>query len=607
MILLSAFGHITRSLDHLRSTLEKADKISMTWPRDVYGKLKLRNIRDLLLAGSWGVASAAVRQHGIDPKYGKNEVYNSTLLTWEQIMMTPGINRWVEPNFISTDVMAFIPRLAVSFYPHSTPLMWDSPCSEENTGSVDVWNATHVQLTIRITPSKHNLCSQQLYFWLGLDDGGGFSKFEYWNQSSTVTFMHKWNSSSEEKRSARAGLGLFYFPTGNLEGLVMSIARTVDLILNDNFEEDWQSSSVTWLKKIGPQMFGGFVKKDPNDTTPILFEENDIPDGSHLVIYRLDGQEAIADWAVGSASGHHTIAFRDPTDKKLYVYESTDEMPGSDPYWPPPYGVCRRPWSQWIEQAIKAQFNVIILPLKEEYRLKFNNTAAHAFWEEQRGLPYGYHGYLWEWIDAGNLNLPWTPSDEGQSISLIFESMENYLANSSKIGTWSMLLQAVNNRLGQQFFSMSDMYDYFMDVEKRDDVYQRMLEVVSEPEKDSYIYWNEPSVCNQTIRPNDCTGRSMICEVFVFAIFKHAGIFGDLDFQAAEVDPRSAYMADIWNTSYIWPNQRCLQQMNDKGFCQMFGNWSTPLTGVGTVPVSSHFAEKCQDYPPQYLRLPAGC
>jgi len=603
----AAFTPTSHSLDQLRPTLDLMDRISMSWSRDAAGKLELDNIHDLLLAGPWIVASAAVQQHGIGIKY---DIYESKLLTWSQILaMTPRIQQWIEPAdiIISTDVFAFIPVLAANFYPHSTPIMWETSCSKQNMGSVDVWNATHVQIIIEITPSNHSLCQQQLYFWLGLSDQGGFSKFEYWNESLTVTFVHQWSSMNEEKRSARSGLGLLYFPTGSIEGLVLSVARTANLILNDNFDEDWQSSTVKWLQKIGPQMFGGFRKRNSNNTAPILLSEKDIPDGTHLVIYRLDGQEAIADWAVGSESGHHTIAFRDPIDNKLYVYESTDEMPGSDPYWPPPYGVCRRPWSVWIEQAVKAQFNVVLLPLKEEHRSKFNNTAAQVFWEDQRGLPYGYHEYLWEWVDAGNLNLPWNPHDQGQSLSMIFEGMENYLGNTSKIGAWSMLIQAVNARLDQNFFSMAEMYNYFMDVDKRDDVYQRLLEVVSEPEQDSYNYWNHPNVCNQTIRPHDCTGRSMICEVFVFSILKHAGIFDDVTFQASEVDPRSAYLADIWDTSYMWPDKRCQQQVNETGFCQIIGKWSTPLVGVGTVPVTSNFAGKCQDYPPKYARLPAIC
>merc|ERR1712087_609570 len=135
---------------------------------------------------------------------------------------------------------------------------------------------------------------------------------------------------------------------------------------------------------------------------------------------------------------------------------------------------------------------------------------------------------------------------------------------------------------------------------KIDNIYQRMLEVVSMPEQDSYIYWNDIKVCNQTSRPNNCIGRFMICEVFVFSILKQAGIFNNTSFQAAEVDPRSAYVADIWDTSYIWKDQRCQQQVTEKGFCQILGHWSTPLVGVGTVPISNHFAENCEDIPPQY-------
>jgi hypothetical protein len=255
-----------------------------------------------------------------------------------------------------------------------------------------------------------------------------------------------------------------------------------------------------------------------------------------------------------------------------------------------------------MQEAIHAQYNVVLMPLKESYRKLFDNAKAQAFWEATQGLPYGYHEYLWEWVDDGNNNIPWHPNDQGQGIGLIFEAMQKFLPNASKIGAWSMMLQAVNNRLGTHFGAMIDMYKYFMDKEGRNDVYRRMMEVVSMPEQDSYEYWNHPTVCNETVRKLNCTGRSMICEVFVFSTLKAAGVFGDLDFEAAEVDPRSAYLANIWDVQHQWPDPRCTS-----GFCQVIGNWTTPLAGAATVDVSPHFAEKCQDLPPSYARVPSNC
>jgi len=44
--------------------------------------------------------------------------------------------------------------------------------------------------------------------------------------------------------------------------------------------------------------------------------------------------------------------------------------------------------------------NVAVLPLSEESRKKFNVTAAVEFFKKVEGLPYGYHNFLFGWIDT---------------------------------------------------------------------------------------------------------------------------------------------------------------------------------------------------------------
>ena len=47
---------------------------------------------------------------------------------------------------------------------------------------------------------------------------------------------------------------------------------------------------------------------------------------------------------------------------------------------------------QW---AYAADFNVALLPLKKEYRNKFDVNKANEWFEnEVEGLPYGYHNIL---------------------------------------------------------------------------------------------------------------------------------------------------------------------------------------------------------------------
>ena len=73
--------------------------------------------------------------------------------------------------------------------------------------------------------------------------------------------------------------------------------------------------------QLSPIFAGLQYIEDATLREPIAINEADVPDGTHLVIYRLDGSEAIVSWAVGSLSGHHTIAFRDPDTGELFVHE----------------------------------------------------------------------------------------------------------------------------------------------------------------------------------------------------------------------------------------------------------------------------------------------
>ena len=138
-----------------------------------------------------------------------------------------------------------------------------------------------------------------------------------------------------------------------------------------------------------------------------------------------------------------------------------------------------------------------------------------------------------------------------------------------------MVLQGISNRLlsavegGRGVYSMSDLLDYILNTEKREDPYSRFLELVNMPEQDSYTYWNNASSCNTTTPGTpqpDCVGRSMICEVFVWSVYKAAGVIPPsltASIQAGEIDPRSSYLPSVYNTSFVWEGHpECAAQVS---------------------------------------------
>lgn len=79
----------------------------------------------------------------------------------------------------------------------------------------------------------------------------------------------------------------------------------------------------------------------------------------------------------------------------LYVCESTDtEGLPQLVYWPPPYGVIRTPYEQWIQQAVEANYHVALLPLAKEFSDRFDESAARAFFDSVEGSPYGWHNFM---------------------------------------------------------------------------------------------------------------------------------------------------------------------------------------------------------------------
>ena len=139
---------------------------------------------------------------------------------------------------------------------------------------------------------------------------------------------------------------------------------------------------------------------ETRDNTPIYLNESLIHSGDFLAISRMDGIDPMIMMGTGSHIGHSAVASW--IDGELYVLESQD-----GPYWPT-RGIQRTPFKKWVEQAHISEFNVAILPMREEYRKKFNESKANEWFVNGiEGLPYGYEIFLWGWIDTVDSNMPW--------------------------------------------------------------------------------------------------------------------------------------------------------------------------------------------------------
>jgi len=81
------------------------------------------------------------------------------------------------------------------------------------------------------------------------------------------------------------------------------------------------------------------------------------------------------------------------------------------------------------------------LPLKPEARAKFNEKKAQDFFFLTEGLPYGYHNFLFGWIDTAEDN--WPPLLPSDFVPIVFSLFEQVAPSSADV----FFDQAMNKRL----------------------------------------------------------------------------------------------------------------------------------------------------------------
>ena len=132
----------------------------------------------------------------------------------------------------------------------------------------------------------------------------------------------------------------------------------------------------------------------------VRVEKEDIKSGDFLAIIRISGLETMQVWGTGARTGHTAVAMWDEAGE-LWVMESPDKTN----YWPNP-NIQKTKWDDWIDMSKRAQYNVVLLPLSDESRSKFNASAALDYFRSVEGVPYGYHNFIWGWVDTEQDNWP---------------------------------------------------------------------------------------------------------------------------------------------------------------------------------------------------------
>jgi len=185
------------------------------------------------------------------------------------------------------------------------------------------------------------------------------------------------------------------------------------------------------------------VEMQPRETQKVDIDPDTIQSGDFFGIMRLDGLDPMIMYGTGARIGHNVMALR--FDGELYVVESQDAW-----YWPT-HGLQRTKWADWIKYAENADFHVTYHRLSDESRAKFDEKKAQDFFFDTVGLPYGYHNFLYGWVDTANDN--WPPLLAKDFVPVMFKLVEDVKPTLA----YNFFTEALNKRLGVDGKNISEI------------------------------------------------------------------------------------------------------------------------------------------------------
>ena len=315
------------------------------------------------------------------------------------------------------------------------------------------------------------------------------------------------------------------------------------------------------------ELFNHYTPERRKNNTIVNFDKNIIKTGDVLVISRMDLIDPVIMIGSGGHVGHCVVlAWK---DNELYVVEAQDAA-----YWPRK-GIQKNKWEDWVKWANNADFNVVHLPLREEYRKKLDVNKAWTWYEnEVEGLPYGFHNFVFSWIDTTNTSFPLFTTNDFEELFFsflykLFPSVGDLFGK-----------EAFNFRLNTKDLNFPQIV---AEAARRGMTLEELMAI---PEEEGIPYHD---------------GVSYTCSCFVIAFWKHGGMFGDMEILPNEFTPRDLYTLDVYDKNFERPPE-CIEDNPDLPFCQVTGKFIVELDNYSTVKPYSHMNERCPSIGPDFIR-----
>ena len=194
-------------------------------------------------------------------------------------------------------------------------------------------------------------------------------------------------------------------------------------------------------------------------------------------------------------------------------------------------------------------------------------------------MPYGYHNFLYGWVDTANDN--WPPLLPKEIVPVAFKLYEDLAPEKAQI----FFTQALNKRLGVEGKNISEIAEIAASKGMSVEDIMAMVEV------DGWEY--------SGLEPRD--GQAYVCSAYVAAMYKAGGLFGENEVMATEFVPRDVYSLKFFDEDFAFPDV-CSEADPGVKHCQLLGKYRMALPGYNTVEPYDHMNEHCSVNWPTYER-----
>eukprot|EP00996_Jenningsia_fusiforme_P006206 NODE_744_length_1937_cov_23.815148_g689_i0.p1 GENE.NODE_744_length_1937_cov_23.815148_g689_i0~~NODE_744_length_1937_cov_23.815148_g689_i0.p1 ORF type:complete len:568 (-),score=82.53 NODE_744_length_1937_cov_23.815148_g689_i0:154-1857(-) len=452
----------------------------------------------------------------------------------------------------------FMPRMEPTVRLGGPPVVWSNWCFGKNSLTFLSRNDTHVHLKFTHADKRDVLCTDT-YGLLAT------SVFELYSPELPRTeyvsvSLPNHASAADLYDIDNAGIRVAAFQISP-KNIIRSINSTVDLFLgpltHKGVPPNIAAANSDFVMKYARMNMTRLLK-------PLVPPKaSQIRTGDLFAGIRLDGLDPMLAWAMGATTGHVTSAIW--INGELFVTEST----AKDSYWPTD-GIQRTPYATWIKQVQDANYNVMWLPLKDEYAQKYDVAKAEATLARFLGLPYGYHNMIFAWIDTPEDNYPCLPPEFDTCLDWrTIEPLFGFADMISKRALGDLLWNgAMNLRLGTSGLGTAELYQKMA----QRGVTFRNITVLEEQDDWEYN-----------------TGYSRMCDAWVCTLWKSSGVMGDMG------DKLQCTEFTNWDVTSL-PFFKSKQQIA--------GNYQFDIPNMNSKPWAPypHYATHCGGHAPNFVR-----